>query len=1084
MQAILAFLSASLLVSVAKAQQKSTNGDKSSSNDDISSSPLGSKRTQVRWRAGHAAAYVNPYVLLYGGSEDTTTDMDGVNLTGSTSLWVWDTRDGAWYQPTVRSDTALVPQVFFGAVPSPSSGQLLAVLSNSTQGLLQKLDINSWSWSFPSSSNLAPSAAARFATTIVNNTLYTYGGLNADTSGFPMAGAILNSLNALDANAYAWTSGSNGAGVTDHAMCYVPKCNCVISFGGTPTGSAANTFQSVYIYDLNQHTWNVQVSVQTINNAAPGARRLHTVNCLSDSMIVYGGGTTQPFDSDVWILDVSEYPTLTWRKPNVQNLADGPNARMGHTAVLDADRQKIYVFGGWGVSATNDTNMYALDIQNWSWMRVPPTGSAVSASAGPTGPTHGAVPDTPPDNPHNIPVGAVVGATVGGFVALLAALLLGCTFWRRRRRQQQQQSSKKSVISDNHNDPTSMQGEKKPDADDSQSGSAARVSHQRHTPWILPRSSSGGGGGNSSSTLLLNKDNNSRQLSVPSLSLGATTDSSPNVSHHALKLFPDNDAVGYQLPDNIITQKPNEYSRPTLPLHPLDALVSHYYEQPHRTSVLQSTSSLDAERRFSNTADSIEAVCQSPSKSTSSMMASAGIQSLRSVPWFSSLTTDSLRSPASQSEDEGISPVLVSSPGPIQYMPRSRTSHQHSIRTETTGTDMMSASMASSSIPVAARRSISSTGPRQSSVVTGDSSDMRADDTASTRENIHDVVSPLDRLAGLTHLHELPSPAPAPASDPRDADGGGGAIPKEWIVPSGYRLSSHHQRSVMKGRANTILFVTETATQRPVTIKLFQQREAWERECRTLTKLKSSHVVDLLRVLTVHTRPESATGSNDEEHKYMVVMERLTDTLAGYISRQRMTIQRPPPASTHAAVSLKILKCLLWCHTKGVAFCDLKPSNIMRTENDSWKLIDFEASRSIGQECIGVITPRYCPPEVAQSTTFGFEGEQGVVAAANVDLWALGCVIYELETGHPLFGSTIDDETVLHFVSHPSAQTPRLSNGLRWNEQLELDLPTSELELIQKPAARALIQQLLSREPHRRGHAADLVYHPYFQSCT
>lgn len=170
--------------------------------------------------------------------------MDSSDLTGSTGLWAWDTRDGAWYQPTIQSDTAPVPQIFFGAVPSPSSGQMLAVLSNSSsQGLLQKLDINSWSWSFPSSSNLAPSAAARFATTIVNNTLYTYGGLNTDSSGFPMPGALLNSLNALDANAYAWTSGSNGAGVTDHAMCYVPKCNCVISFGGTPTGSAANTFQ-------------------------------------------------------------------------------------------------------------------------------------------------------------------------------------------------------------------------------------------------------------------------------------------------------------------------------------------------------------------------------------------------------------------------------------------------------------------------------------------------------------------------------------------------------------------------------------------------------------------------------------------------------------------------------------------------------------------------------------------------------------------------------------------------------------------------------------------------------------------------
>ena len=66
----------------------------------------------------------------------------------------------------------------------------------------------------------------------------------------------------------------------------------------------------------------------------------------------------------------------------------------------------------------------------------------------------------------------------------------------------------------------------------------------------------------------------------------------------------------------------------------------------------------------------------------------------------------------------------------------------------------------------------------------------------------------------------------------------------------------------------------------------------------------------------------------------------------------------------------------------------------MRSAQGDWKLIDLEASRSIGQERINLITPRYCPPEVARATTYGHEGAKGVVATVSVDLWSLGCVIY------------------------------------------------------------------------------------------
>lgn len=77
----------------------------------------------------------------------------------------------------------------------------------------------------------------------------------------------------------------------------------------------------------------------TAQTVTPGARRLHTANCLDDMMIVYGGGTTTPFDSDVWILNATAYPTLNWQRMTVANQSNGPNLRMGkHTKTVNRDK--------------------------------------------------------------------------------------------------------------------------------------------------------------------------------------------------------------------------------------------------------------------------------------------------------------------------------------------------------------------------------------------------------------------------------------------------------------------------------------------------------------------------------------------------------------------------------------------------------------------------------------------------------------------------------------------------------------------------------------------------------------------------
>lgn len=96
--------------------------------------------------------------MLYGGSENPIDNMASNNVKGSTGLWIWDSRNGSWYQPTVQvqGGAVMLPQIYSKASNLPSQGQILSIVSNTTTtNVLQKLDINSWSWSFPTSSKVS-----------------------------------------------------------------------------------------------------------------------------------------------------------------------------------------------------------------------------------------------------------------------------------------------------------------------------------------------------------------------------------------------------------------------------------------------------------------------------------------------------------------------------------------------------------------------------------------------------------------------------------------------------------------------------------------------------------------------------------------------------------------------------------------------------------------------------------------------------------------------------------------------------------------------------------------------------------------
>jgi serine/threonine-protein kinase len=130
-------------------------------------------------------------------------------------------------------------------------------------------------------------------------------------------------------------------------------------------------------------------------------------------------------------------------------------------------------------------------------------------------------------------------------------------------------------------------------------------------------------------------------------------------------------------------------------------------------------------------------------------------------------------------------------------------------------------------------------------------------------------------------------------------------------------------------------------------------------------------------------------------------------------------------------VSASILDALEYSHRSGIVHRDIKPGNVMITTAGEVKVMDFGIARSLAetgaaltQTAAVVGTAQYISPEQAR----------GESADARSDLYATGCVMYELLTGRPPFvGESLVSVAVSHvreMVTPPSALDPSIPRDL------------------------------------------------------
>ncbi|MGP3931144.1 protein kinase domain-containing protein [Nonomuraea sp. KM88] len=110
----------------------------------------------------------------------------------------------------------------------------------------------------------------------------------------------------------------------------------------------------------------------------------------------------------------------------------------------------------------------------------------------------------------------------------------------------------------------------------------------------------------------------------------------------------------------------------------------------------------------------------------------------------------------------------------------------------------------------------------------------------------------------------------------------------------------------------------------------------------------------------------------------------------------------PLPATTVARVGLELLDALRAAHAKGIVHRDVKPANVLMSDDGHAVLTDFGLATTLDdqahltREGIVLGTPAYLAPERAR----------GGPSTPQSDLWSLGATLYEAVEGRSPFGNS------------------------------------------------------------------------------
>ncbi|WP_017590236.1 serine/threonine-protein kinase [Nocardiopsis ganjiahuensis] len=241
------------------------------------------------------------------------------------------------------------------------------------------------------------------------------------------------------------------------------------------------------------------------------------------------------------------------------------------------------------------------------------------------------------------------------------------------------------------------------------------------------------------------------------------------------------------------------------------------------------------------------------------------------------------------------------------------------------------------------------------------------------------------------------------AYEPSSQSGPGGLTGA--VLSNRYRL----EEQIGSGGMGTVWRATDTLLNRSVAVKLLHPAQMAEPTARERFRTEGRITAGLS-----HPGIAQVYDYGEEEGRAYLIMELVVSEPLSQVLREqgRLSADRTLDFVCQAA------KALAAAHARGVVHRDIKPGNLLVTEDGQLKLTDFGIARgdtSVTLTQTGMVmgTAQYISPEQAS----------GRPASGASDLYALGVVAYECLAGTPPFTG---DSPVALALAHTRDDPPEL----------------------------------------------------------
>jgi len=270
------------------------------------------------------------------------------------------------------------------------------------------------------------------------------------------------------------------------------------------------------------------------------------------------------------------------------------------------------------------------------------------------------------------------------------------------------------------------------------------------------------------------------------------------------------------------------------------------------------------------------------------------------------------------------------------------------------------------------------------------------------------------------------------------------------------------------GGMGEVYRATDTKLKRDVAIKILLEEVSRDRD-RLARFEREAHVLASLN----HPHIASIYGLEESDGVPCLVLELVEgQTLAERLKEGGLPIEKALELARQIASALEA------AHEKGIIHRDLKPANIKLTPEGSAKVLDFGLAKAFADESTEISgDASQSPTMTAAATRAGVilgtaaymspEQARGKRVDKRTDIWAFGCVLYEMLTGRQAFaGETASDAMARILERDPDWQALPAKTPLKIRELLRRCLTKEHRDRLHDIAdARIEISEALAGTP-------------------